>query len=86
MVILELPHMVDVVEIDLVRLDKMVVQDVVEAAERGSAPGYAETAHWSYCVPFAGVRYYSYEDYRQRPVGVSPKFRQGATSRESTDT
>lgn len=75
MAVLELKDMVEVVEIDLVRLDETVVQDVIEAAERGSAPGYAETAHWFYSVPFAGVRYYSYEDYYQRPVGASPKLR-----------
>ena len=86
MTVLELQDMVEVVEIDLVRLDETVVRDVVEAAERGSDPGHAETSHWSYSVPFPGVRYYSYEDYRQRPVGGSPKFRQGATTRESTDT
>lgn len=75
MAVLELQDMVEVVEIDLVRLDETVVQDIVEAAERGSDPGYAETSHWSYSVPFPGVRYYSYEDYRQRPVGASSKLR-----------
>lgn len=75
MAVLELKDMVEMVEIDLVLLDETVVQDVIEAAERGSAPGYAETAHWFYSVPFAGVRYYSYEDYSQRPVGASPKLR-----------
>lgn len=75
MAVLELRDTVEVVEIDLVRLDETVVQDVIEAAERGSAPGYAETAHWFYSVPFAGVRYYSYQDYPQRPVGASPKLR-----------
>jgi hypothetical protein len=75
MAVLELRDTVEVVEIDLVRLDETVIQDVIEAAERGSDPGYAETAHWSYSVPFPGVRYYSYEDDRQRPVGASPKLR-----------
>jgi len=75
MVVLELHGTVAVVEIDLVRLDETVVQDVVEAAERGSAPGYVETADWFYSVPSPGVRYYSYQDYRQGPVGASPKLR-----------
>jgi len=75
MVVLELRDTVEMVEIDLVRLDEAIVQDVIEAAQRGSAPGHAETSHWSYSVPFPGVRYYSYEDYRQRPVGASPKLR-----------
>jgi len=75
MVVLELQDMVEVVEIDLVRLDEKVVQDVVEAAERGSDPGHAETSHWSYSVPCPGVRYYTYEDYPQRPMGASPKLR-----------
>lgn len=75
MAVLELQDMAEVVEIDLVRLDETVVQDVVEAAERGLDLGHAETSHWSYSVPFPGVRYYSYEDYRQRPVGASPKLR-----------
>jgi hypothetical protein len=75
MVVLELQAIVEVVEIDLVRLDEKVVQDVVEAAERGSDPGHAETGHLFYSVPFPGVRYYSYEDYPQRPVGASPKLR-----------
>ena len=78
MAVLELQDMVEVMEIDLVRLDEKVVQDVVEAvevAERSSDLGHAETGHLFYSVPFPGVRYYSYEDYRQRPVGASPKLR-----------
>ena len=53
---------VEEVEIGLVRLDGTVVQDVVEAAARGTGPGHAQTAHWSYNVPFPGVRYYYYEE------------------------
>ena len=75
MAVLELQDIVEVVEIDLVRLDERVVQDVVEAVERGSDPGHAETGPMFYSVPFPGVRYYSYEDYRQRPVGASPKLK-----------
>lgn len=60
MALLELQDTVEVVGTDLVRLDETVLKDVVEAAERGSVPGYAETAHWFYSVPFPGVRYYSY--------------------------
>lgn len=75
MVVLELQDMVEVVEIDLVRLNETVIQDVVEAAERSSDPGHAETGYLFYSVPFPGVRYYSYEDYRPRPVGASPKLR-----------
>jgi hypothetical protein len=49
-------------EIGLVRLDGTVVQDVVEAAERGTDAGHAETGRWFYSVPFLGVRYYDYEE------------------------
>lgn len=44
--------------------DKVVKEliDLVRKAERqGAAKSQAEPAHWSYQVPFAGVRYYSHD-------------------------
>jgi len=62
MAMLGLQEKVKELEISLVRLDGTVVQDVVEAAERGSDPGHPESAYWFYSMPFAGVRYYHYEE------------------------
>ena len=62
MAMLGLQEKVKELEIGLVRLDGTAIQDVVEAAERGTAPGHAEVAHWFYSMPFPGVRYYHYEE------------------------
>jgi len=62
MAMLGLQEKVKELEIGLVRLDGTVVQDVVEAAERGSDPDHPETAHYFYSMPFPGVRYYHYEE------------------------
>jgi len=62
MAVLGLQDKLEEVEIDLVWLDGTVVEDVVEAAERGPAPGHARTAHWFYSMPSPGVRYYHYEE------------------------
>jgi hypothetical protein len=62
MAVLGLQDKLEEVEIDLVRLDRTVVEDVIEAAERGSDPDHPRTAHWFYSMPFPGVRYYHFED------------------------
>ena len=38
--------------------------EIVAAAEEASGSGHGEKAHWSYSVPFPGVRYYVFD---QRP-------------------
>jgi hypothetical protein len=36
--------------------------DLIRKAEQGSGEAGAERAHWRYSVPFAGVRYFSYDE------------------------
>lgn len=36
------------------------VEALVEEAERAQGKGQADTTHWFYSVPQAGVRYYSF--------------------------
>jgi hypothetical protein len=63
MVPVKLKEKVQVVEDISEKLNATAAQqvtDILEGAEKIAETKKPRTNHWSYTVPFAGVRYYSY--------------------------
>jgi hypothetical protein len=63
MVSVELKEKVQVVEDPSQELNSTALQqvrDILEESEKAREPQEPKTTYWSYSVPFAGVRYYSY--------------------------
>lgn len=64
MAMLDMRVRVEEVRTEPGRLDDKAERDLLDALERSEAdlvPGRVETDPWFYWIPFAGVRYYSFE-------------------------